>query len=55
MASRKIHTRHNPNKNPPKVISDPKNILGKKKQKIESSTIPLEISFSLPKEGVKSI
>lgn len=44
----------NMDRNPPEVVSYQEMILGKRKDKIKTSTIPLEGAFSLPKEAVKS-
>ena len=55
MASRKRPTRQNPAHSPIPFNTNPEKILRKRKKKSETSTTPLIISFSLPKEGAISV
>lgn len=53
MASRKIHARSHPDRDPPEVVSDSKKILRKNKfQEGEASNNPLQRSYTLPKSIV---
>ncbi len=56
LASRKVHTRRNPDRNPPKVVDDLEKFLRMSKNKAENFTpIRLEKSPSLAKDGELSI
>ena len=55
LALKRIHTRRNPNLNPPKVVENPKRILRRSYNKVNKGTFHLRKSLSLPAQSIKSI
>lgn len=56
MAPKKIYTRKNPNPNPiPELVEDLEKLLRKKKIQVDNGIPLINISISLPKEGVISV
>jgi hypothetical protein len=55
LAPKKVYTRANPDPEPATSVSDPENILHKRKEKITDSVYYLDMNLSLPKDEVKNI